>query len=106
MLLLMRLLAVLPLPLLHAAGALLGWAAYAASPTYRRHLLENLARVAFLRDAFRKSINDPEFVEKAKKGDRELDYVSGERMGEIAKAATGMSPKVKEIFVSAIRGQL
>ncbi|HKI65488.1 MAG TPA: lysophospholipid acyltransferase family protein [Burkholderiales bacterium] len=47
MLLLMRLLAALPLPLLHAAGALLGWAAYAASPTYRRHLRENLAQAGY-----------------------------------------------------------
>ena len=50
MLLLMRLLAALPLPLLHAAGALLGWVAYAASPTYRRHLLENLVQAGY-RDA-------------------------------------------------------
>ena len=50
MLLLMRLLAALPLPLLHAAGALLGWFAYAASPTYRRHFLENLAQAGY-RDA-------------------------------------------------------
>ena len=47
MLLLMRLLAALPLPLLHAAGALLGWVAYAASPTYRRHLRENLAQAGY-----------------------------------------------------------
>ena len=44
----MRLLAALPLPLLHAAGALLGWAAYASSPTYRRHLHENLAQAGKL----------------------------------------------------------
>lgn len=39
-----RLLARLPLPLLHRLGALLGWLAYALSPTYRRHLRENIAR--------------------------------------------------------------
>ena len=48
--LLIRLLAALPLPLLHAAGALLGWAAYAASPTYRRQLRENLIQAGY-RDA-------------------------------------------------------
>ena len=41
--LLFRLLGRLPLSLLHALGALFGWAAYLASPTYRRHLKENLA---------------------------------------------------------------
>lgn len=39
---LMRLAASLPLCVLHAAGALLGWVIYLASPTYRRHLRENL----------------------------------------------------------------
>ena len=33
----------LPLPLLHALGAVAGWLAYWFSPTYRRHLCENMA---------------------------------------------------------------
>lgn len=40
---LFRLLSFLPLPVLHNLGALLGWAAWLASPTYRRHLRENAA---------------------------------------------------------------
>jgi KDO2-lipid IV(A) lauroyltransferase len=40
---LFRLLGRLPLPLLHALGAVLGWVAWLASPTYRRHLRENLS---------------------------------------------------------------
>lgn len=44
MALLFRLLAKLPLPLLHNLGALAGWLAYLASPTYRRHLRENTAQ--------------------------------------------------------------
>lgn len=47
---LMSLAARLPLSILHAAGALLGWAMVGLSPTYRRHLRENLA-AAGLRDA-------------------------------------------------------
>jgi KDO2-lipid IV(A) lauroyltransferase len=39
---LMSLAARFPLPILHAIGALLGWAMYGLSPTYRRHLRENL----------------------------------------------------------------
>ncbi|HVP09060.1 MAG TPA: lysophospholipid acyltransferase family protein [Burkholderiales bacterium] len=40
---LMSLAARLPLPFVHALGAALGWAVYGLSPTYRRHLRENLA---------------------------------------------------------------
>jgi KDO2-lipid IV(A) lauroyltransferase len=47
---LIRLLAALPLPLLHAAGVLLGWAVYALSPTYRRQLRQNLSQAGY-RDA-------------------------------------------------------
>jgi KDO2-lipid IV(A) lauroyltransferase len=41
---LFRILAVLPLPLLHNLGALAGWLAYWLSPTYRRHLRANTAQ--------------------------------------------------------------
>lgn len=44
---LMRFAALLPLAVLHAAGALLGWLIYLASPTYRRHLRENLEQAGF-----------------------------------------------------------
>jgi len=40
---LFRLLGRFPLGLLHALGAMLGWLTWLASPTYRRHLDENLA---------------------------------------------------------------
>jgi len=42
--LLMRAVAALPLAALHGMGALLGWIVYAVSPTYRRHVCENLAQ--------------------------------------------------------------
>jgi len=50
---LFRLLACLPLPVLHNLGALLGWLAYVLSPTYRRHMRENMAQagVAAVRGA-------------------------------------------------------
>lgn len=41
--LIFRLLAVFPLPVLHVLGTVAGWLVYLASPTYRRHLQENLA---------------------------------------------------------------
>ncbi len=42
MLFLLRLAARLPLPLLHALGAALGWIVYLCSPRYRRDLKRNL----------------------------------------------------------------
>lgn len=46
-----RLFSVLPLWLLHAIGAALGWAAFCASPTYRRRFIDNAARAGYaLRD--------------------------------------------------------
>ena len=39
----LRLIARLPLHFLHALGTVLGWTIYGMSPTYRRHVRENLA---------------------------------------------------------------
>jgi len=41
--LVLRLFSLLPLELLHGLGTVLGWIMYGTSPTYRRHLRENLA---------------------------------------------------------------
>ena len=43
----MRLAALLPLPVLHALGALLGWLMYGLSGRYRSHLKGNLARAGY-----------------------------------------------------------
>lgn len=63
-------------------------------------------RLAFLRDAFAKAMNDPEFVAKANESSRDLAYAPGEDMGRIAKAATELSPELNTLFVAAIRGEL
>ena len=47
---LLKLIAALPLCVLHALGSVLGWAIYGISPTYRRHLRENLEHAGY-RDA-------------------------------------------------------
>lgn len=44
---LFRLLALLPLPLLHAVGAVLGWVAFLASPTYRRRFVQNAQQAGY-----------------------------------------------------------
>src|SRR4051812_40241760 len=48
---LLRLLSGLPLNVLHALGTVLGWAMYGMSPTYRRHLRQNLAAGGYADDA-------------------------------------------------------
>jgi KDO2-lipid IV(A) lauroyltransferase len=48
---LMNLAAHFPLSLLHTMGAILGWAMYGLSPTYRRHLRENLEIAGYGKDA-------------------------------------------------------
>jgi KDO2-lipid IV(A) lauroyltransferase len=45
--LVLRWLAHLPLAALHRLGSVLGWAIYGMSPTYRRHLRENLAAARY-----------------------------------------------------------
>lgn len=47
----LRLIGALPLRLLHALGSVLGWTLYGMSPTYRRHLRENLAAAGYAKDA-------------------------------------------------------
>jgi Kdo2-lipid IVA lauroyltransferase/acyltransferase len=48
---LLKLLAGLPLSVLHALGAVLGWTVYGISPTYRRNLRANLALAGYGDDA-------------------------------------------------------
>jgi len=52
---LMGLAARFPLGVLHFLGAALGWAAYGLSPTYRRHLRENLAGAGYTDAATRRA---------------------------------------------------
>ncbi|MCB1890706.1 MAG: lysophospholipid acyltransferase family protein, partial [Rhodocyclaceae bacterium] len=72
MTLLFRLLGRLPLRLLHALGALSGWVAYLASPTYRRHTRENLA-LAYAPDEARAIL--PAAVAHAGRGVLELPLI-------------------------------
>ena len=43
----LRLIALVPLRFLHALGTVLGWTMYGMSPTYRRHLRENLGAARY-----------------------------------------------------------
>jgi Kdo2-lipid IVA lauroyltransferase/acyltransferase len=54
---LFRLLSLLPLRMLHALGAALGWLVYAASPTYRNRLKDNIGQ-AGLSNSLRAAIGE------------------------------------------------
>lgn len=63
-------------------------------------------RLAFLRDAFDKSVHDPDFVKKMTASKRQLSYASGPEIEQIAKDSTEMSPAVKAKIVAAITGKI
>ena len=69
---LFRFLARLPLSWLHALGALLGWLTWLASPTYRRHLRQNLV-LALGEDAARRVL--PAAIAEAGKTSLELPAI-------------------------------
>jgi Kdo2-lipid IVA lauroyltransferase/acyltransferase len=52
---LLGLIAALPLRLLHGLGSVLGWTLYGISPTYRRHLNENLQRAGYRESSIRRA---------------------------------------------------
>jgi Kdo2-lipid IVA lauroyltransferase/acyltransferase len=52
---LLRATAKMPLRLLHAVGTVLGWAMYGMSPTYRRHLRDNLEQAGITGAATRRA---------------------------------------------------
>ncbi len=78
---LFQLLSVLPLPLLHAAGAAAGWMVYAASPTYRRRMRENLQRAGYLHLL-------PTAIAEAGKSVLELPFIWCAREERVLKSAS------------------
>jgi tripartite-type tricarboxylate transporter receptor subunit TctC len=53
-------------------------------------------RVKILREAFMKSVNDPELLEDAKKKKLDLDPVSGEELETLGKEIVAQPPEVVE----------
>lgn len=53
---LFHVLALLPLPVLHAVGAFVGWASYLASGTYRRRFVENARQAGYAHRQVRRAV--------------------------------------------------
>ncbi len=64
------------------------------------------ARIQFLREAFEKALHDPELIEKAKKSGRIFRYASGEEMRQLVNDATQMPDDIRQLIISAVRGEL
>ena len=78
---LFQVLSVLPLPLLHAIGVVAGWVVYAASPTYRRRMRDNLQRAGYLHLL-------PDAIAEAGKGVLELPFIWCARPQRVLGSAT------------------
>ena len=64
-------------------------------------------RLAFLRQAFEKTMHDPEFLNDAKKAKRDLNYISGDDVLQLMKDVLNINdPQVKKIFVNAVKGEM
>ena len=78
---LFQVLSVLPLPLLHAIGVVAGWVVYAASPTYRRRMRDNVQRDGYLHLL-------PAAIAEAGKGVLELPFIWCARPQRVLGSAT------------------
>jgi KDO2-lipid IV(A) lauroyltransferase len=67
-----------PLPLLHAAGAAVGWLAFLASPTYRRRFLANAAQAGYAWRDVRAAVAE-----------------AGKLLGEVPRLWFGFTPPVR-----------
>lgn len=63
-------------------------------------------RIQFLREAFDKALHDPELIAKAQKSGRLIGYASGEEMTDLVNDATHMPEEIRQVFVSAVKGEL
>jgi len=63
-------------------------------------------RLEFLRQAFEKAMHDPEFIKKAKKAKRPLNYLSGEEMLKLVTSVMEIPKDIKEIFIKAVEGSI
>ena len=64
-------------------------------------------RLAFLRQAFDKTMQDPDFIKSAEKAKREVNYLSGQDMEKLIQTSLDISnPEIKKIFIDAIKGDI
>ncbi len=62
-------------------------------------------RIEFLRAVFGQAMNDPDFIEKARAGGRELQYADGVEMMQIVTRATDIDAMTRDVLTASIRGE-
>ena len=63
-------------------------------------------RIQVWREAFEKALHDPELVEKAKKSGMIFRDASGAEMTQLVNDATQMPDDIRQLIISAVRGEL
>jgi len=105
MLLVVRLLALLPLRALHLLGAALGWIVYAASPTYRRRMRENLPAAAGAGSTLRRRVLHRAVTEGGKQA-LELAWVWTASAAQIQARVQTANPEVIDALLKQDRAIL
>ena len=85
-----RFFSILPLWLLHALGAAMGWAAFLGSPVYRRRFLENAALAGY-RDVRLLEVSETYASRPQYKGEMDAIAVSASRTTPIEPGVVGTS---------------
>lgn len=60
-------------------------------------------RVKVLRDAFAKALQDPEFLDKAKQAQLEIEYLSGDETAALIKESLHMNDELKNLMAQALK---
>jgi tripartite-type tricarboxylate transporter receptor subunit TctC len=63
-------------------------------------------RVRFLRDAFRETVLDPEFIRMTQRLDLPVEYASPEEIMAVIRDAVELDPEIEALFSRAVRGEL
>ncbi|MDE2427734.1 MAG: lysophospholipid acyltransferase family protein [Burkholderiales bacterium] len=94
-----RFLSIFPLPLLHAAGSLLGWIVYLLSGSYRRRLKENITRAGFAGHLYRA-------VSEAGKNILELPFIWCASPERVLRTATVENWELVQAALDAKKGAI
>lgn len=92
-----RFLSIFPLPVLHAAGAALGWLVYLGSPSYRRRMRDNMASAGYARHL-------PAAIAEAGKSIIELPFIWCAAPARVSRHASDENWSIVQAELDAGRG--
>jgi KDO2-lipid IV(A) lauroyltransferase len=92
-----RFLSIFPLPVLHAAGAALGWLVYLGSPSYRRRLRDNISNAGY-------AAHLPAAIAEAGKSIIELPFIWCAAPARVSRHASDENWQIVQTELDAGRG--